>query len=148
MAKKRKKPAKKKKSPQKNTQIIYAVIGVILIVAAIFMLSGKSTANAPDISTKEGHQKIEDGAFLLDVRTPEEWAEYHVEGATLIPLDELEARINEVPFDQDVVVMCNSGNRSTIGRDILLSAGHPSVTSINGGIQAWIKAGYPTVSGE
>jgi len=151
---KRRKPSKKKNTKKIDQRIIYAVIALVLIVAAFFVFGGKPTADTPsdglpaDISTEAGYEKIQEGAFLLDVRTPEEWVEYHVDGATLIPLDELQARASEVPFDQEVIVMCNSGNRSTIGRDILLSVGHPSVASINGGIQAWMKAGYPTVSGE
>ena len=87
---------------------------------------------------------VEEGAFLLDVRTQEEWDDFHAPQATLIPLDQLESRVNEVPNDQDVVVICRSGNRSQTGRDILISAGHPSVTSVDGGMNAWRSAGYPT----
>ena len=52
--------------------------------------------------------------------------------------------VNEVPADQDVVVICRSGNRSQTGRAILLDAGFENVTSTDGGMNAWSAAGYPT----
>jgi rhodanese-related sulfurtransferase len=87
------------------------------------------------------------GAFILDVRQPEEWNEVHISGATLIPLGDLASRVDEVPTDQEVVVVCRSGNRSQQGRDILLSAGYEQVTSMAGGINQWSSAGLETVSG-
>jgi rhodanese-related sulfurtransferase len=53
-----------------------------------------------------------------------------------------------VPADKQVVVVCRSGNRSATGRDILLGAGLPSVTSMAGGVNDWGAAGYPLVTGE
>jgi rhodanese-related sulfurtransferase len=97
-----------------------------------------------EINVEEAYQLVQEGAFLLDVRTPEEWDDFHAPQATLIPLDELESRADEVPSDQDILVICNSGNRSQVGRDILLNAGHPNATSVDGGMQAWRSAGYPT----
>ncbi len=149
MTKKRHKPSKKNDAKKKKEQIIYIVIAVVLVIFAFLVFGSNKPADTPaQIDTATGYQKFQEGAFLLDVRTPEEWVEYHVDGATLIPLDELESRISEVPSDQDVVVICNSGNRSVVGQDILLSAGYSNVYSISGGIQGWMKAGYPTVSGE
>lgn len=101
-----------------------------------------------EISTAEGLARRDQGAFILDVRQPDEWADYHVPGSTLIPLDQLPARLNEVPQDREIVVVCRSGNRSQAGRDILLKAGYPSVTSLKGGLSQWKAAGYPTVSGQ
>ena len=87
------------------------------------------------------------GAFILDVRQPEEWNEYHVPGSTLIPLAELASRVDELPQDQEIVIVCRSGNRSAQGRDILLGAGFTQVTSMAGGLAQWRAAGYPTVTG-
>ena len=89
-----------------------------------------------------------DGAFMLDVREPDEWVAGHIDGATLIPLGELQARAAEVPADRQVVVVCRSGNRSATGRDILLGAGVPSVTSMAGGMTAWAAAGNPVATGQ
>jgi rhodanese-related sulfurtransferase len=98
-----------------------------------------------EISVDQAYKLYEQGTFLLDVRTPEEWEDYHIEGATLIPLDELEIRVEEVPQDEEIVVVCRSGNRSQVGRDILRQAGISQSASMTGGVNAWYAAGYPTV---
>jgi rhodanese-related sulfurtransferase len=79
---------------------------------------------------------------VLDVRTPAEFAEGHVPGAVLIPLQELEARIKEVP-DGAINVICRSGNRSKTASDILLKNGRTDVRNVLGGTLAWASAGYP-----
>ena len=77
------------------------------------------------------------GTFVVDVRTQEEWDEYHVPNTTLIPLDQLPNRLSEVPKDKEIVVICRSGNRSQEGRDILLSAGY-NATSMTGGVKGMV----------
>jgi rhodanese-related sulfurtransferase len=105
-------------------------------------------AALPDeITVAEATAKRNAGAFILDVRTPEEWNEVHIPGATSIPLDQLETRLTEVPKDKEVVVVCRSGNRSKPGRDILKNAGFPQVTSMSGGLKEWQAANLPTVTG-
>ena len=96
-----------------------------------------------EISVDEAYQKYQEGTFLLDVRTPEEWDEFHAPNTTLIPLDELEFRLDELPEGEEIVVICRSGNRSQVGRDILLSNGFDQATSVSGGLKAWRAAGYP-----
>jgi rhodanese-related sulfurtransferase len=100
-----------------------------------------------EVSTADALALREAGAFVLDVRQPDEWAAGHIPDATLIPLGDLPARVAEVPKDRQVVVVCRSGNRSATGRDVLLGAGYPSVTSMAGGMNDWTAAGYPTKSG-
>lgn len=130
----------------------WLVLGVAVIV---MMLGGVACQSAPaaatntmpkEISTSQALNLRNAGAFILDVRQPEEWNEYHVPGSTLIPLGELESRVKELPRDKQIVVVCRSGNRSATGRDILLKAGF-QVTSLAGGLSQWKAAGYPTVTG-
>jgi rhodanese-related sulfurtransferase len=83
------------------------------------------------------------GAFVLDVRTPEEWNEFHAPNSTLIPLDQLASRLSEVPRDRQIVVVCRSGNRSQQGRDLLLNAGFEQVASMAGGLNEWRANGFP-----
>jgi rhodanese-related sulfurtransferase len=110
--------------------------------------AASSTAPFPDeISVAEAAAKRDAGAFILDVRTQEEWNEYHIPGSTLIPLDQLETRLTEVPQDKEVVVVCRSGNRSKPGRDALKAAGYTQVTSMSGGLKEWQAAKLPTVTG-
>ena len=120
----------------------------VAIGAFFFWQSGAGGAGLPkEISVADALAKREAGAFMLDVRQPDEWNDYHMPGSTLIPLGELASRVNELPRDQEIVVVCRSGNRSQQGRDILLQAGFTQVTSMAGGLSQWRAAGYPTVSG-
>jgi phage shock protein E len=105
------------------------------------------TSLPAEVSIDEAAVLREGGAFMLDVRQPDEWVEFHMPGSTLIPLDQLESRLDEVPRDQEVVVVCRSGNRSQVGRDILLDGGFDQVTSMAGGLKGWQTAGYETISG-
>lgn len=125
-----------------------AQIGVLLVVAlVIYLILQMSGGNAPPqastVSVEQAYQMYQSGAFVLDVRTPEEWDEYHVPNTTLIPLDQLPARLGEVPRDRPIVVVCRSGNRSQEGRDILLNAGFEGVVSMSGGLSEWRASGYP-----
>jgi rhodanese-related sulfurtransferase len=90
----------------------------------------------------DAYKMYQNGALVLDVRTQQEWDEYHAPNATLIPLDQLQARINEVPKDKEILVVCRSGNRSQQGRDILLAADY-NATSMIGGLKEWFAKGYP-----
>lgn len=152
MSKKKSSQRKAKKQAKQNQNLIWAVLGIILVlVVGSFMLQqGDSTSAASlprEISVTEAASMRDAGAFILDVRQPEEWVEGHIPGATLIPLGELASRVSEVPQGQEIVVVCRSGNRSQQGRDILLQAGFEQVTSMAGGVNQWAAAGYDTVSG-
>ena len=115
---------------------------IIYLIAANSGGGATSTTSAREISVDQAYELYQAGSFVLDVRTQEEWDEYHAPNTTLIPLDELEARISELPKDQDIVVVCRSGNRSQQARDILLNAGF-SATSMAGGLKEWYAKGYP-----
>ena len=121
-----------------------------MIVGAWAMTRGSATpapesqAQLPaEVSVDEAYQKFEQGAFLLDVRELDEWNDHRIEGTTHIPLGELPSRVSELPKDEEIVVVCRSGNRSAEGRDILKAAGFEQVTSMDGGLQEWSAAGYP-----
>lgn len=137
----------KKKATLKNSSIWWIAIFLVIVVAAVFFASNLSpaatgSALAQEISVTEAHDLYQEGAFMLDVRQPEEYEAGHIPGVTLIPLGELPTRLNELPKDQDIVVVCRSGNRSATGRDILLDAGFSNVTSMAGGMNNWAQMGY------
>jgi phage shock protein E len=110
---------------------------------------GASTAALPlEVDVEKAAAMRDTGAFVLDVRQPDEWAAGHIPDATLIPLGELADRVAEVPTDREIVVVCRSGNRSQQGRDILLNAGYGTVTSMIGGMSDWAAAGKPVETGQ
>jgi rhodanese-related sulfurtransferase len=124
---------------------------VILAVVGFVILQQQPRAAAPvaaDISVTQASQLRDQGAFILDVREPSEWAQFHIPGATLIPLGSLPNRLSEVPKDRQVVVVCRTGIRSAQGRDILLKAGFTKVTSMTGGMNQWQAQGLPIATGQ
>jgi len=129
----------KRPAVQFTTLIIIALV-VLLIALAGGGQDGENLAS--EISVGQAYEMYQQGAFVLDVRTQEEWNEYHAPNTTLIPLDQLQSRVGELPKDKQIVVVCRSGNRSQQGRDILLSAGFQA-TSMAGGLKDWSAKGYP-----
>lgn len=89
--------------------------------------------------------QVEDGAFLLDVREPDEWTAGHAPGAHHMPMMEVPVRMAEVPMDGDVVVVCRSGGRSGQVVSYLLGNGWDNVRNLDGGMQDWDAAGRPVV---
>jgi len=84
-------------------------------------------------------------AFLLDVRGFDEFAAGHADGATCIPLPDLERRAGDIPTDRPVLVMCQSGGRSAIAAERLRALGMDNIIDVSGGFNAWRQAGLPTV---
>jgi phage shock protein E len=81
---------------------------------------------------------IENGAYLVDVRTPEEFAEGHVNASVNIPLDQITLHLEELKSKSHVIVFCKSGGRSGMAKSILNQAGIDQVT--NGGTWGDVKA--------
>jgi rhodanese-related sulfurtransferase len=119
-----------------------AVVALVVYLIAASAGGGASPALAKEISVDEAYEMYRAGTFVLDMRTQEEWDEYHAPNTTLIPLDQLPGRLNELPKDREILVVCRSGNRSQEGRDILLAAGF-NATSMTGGLKEWYAKGYP-----
>ncbi|GAV20738.1 thiosulfate sulfurtransferase GlpE [Mariprofundus micogutta] len=81
---------------------------------------------------------------LIDVRSPQEYANAHVPGAKLISLNTLMARANEVPKQGDVYVICQMGGRSAQAISYLSQQfGFDNLINIDGGTAAWMQGGYP-----
>jgi len=81
--------------------------------------------------------------FVLDVRTPQEYADGHVPGAVNVPYDQLASRLAEVPKDKDVVLYCKSGRRAGIAADVLAANGYTRLSHLEGDMNAWVEKGRP-----
>ncbi len=81
--------------------------------------------------------------ILIDVREPSEYAAERIDGAKLFPLSRFD--INQLPLDQDkdIVLQCQTGNRSAQVAQQLLASGIASVTHLDGGLNSWKQQGYP-----
>jgi len=85
---------------------------------------------------------------VIDVRSNEEYADGHVPGAQLLPLDTLPGRADEVNKEQQIFLICRSGMRSAQAMDYLSrQCGHSNLVNVSGGTMAWLKAGYPIEKG-
>lgn len=100
-----------------------------------------------EVTTEELAKALGDGAYVLDVRRPEEWVEKRLPEAVLIPMDQLNARIEEIPKDQQIWVLCAVGGRSGRVATALREAGYEAV-NVTGGINKWVEEGRPFESGE
>jgi rhodanese-related sulfurtransferase len=139
---------RRRRESQSRSLRIAGLVALVVVVAVGIGLAASGAGRYPaDITVADAAARRDQGAFILDVRTPEEWEEYHIPDSTLIPLDELPDRVGEVPADREIVVVCRTGNRSQEGRDILRNAGLRRVASMTGGVSTWRAQGYPTVSG-
>jgi rhodanese-related sulfurtransferase len=88
--------------------------------------------------------QLPDGVHLLDVRELDEWEDGHIEGAQHVPMSELIQRLDEVPTDRDMVVVCAVGSRSAQVTAYLAQRGY-RVANLAGGMHAWLAAGRPVV---
>jgi rhodanese-related sulfurtransferase len=96
----------------------------------------------PELSIAQAAALLEQDAFLLDVREPDEHAGSRIPGATLIPLAEVSGRTDELPAGREIIVYCRSGGRSARATDFLREQGF-SASNLAGGILAWEKEGRP-----
>ena len=85
---------------------------------------------------------LREGAALVDVRAPAEYAEGHIPGAVNVPMGQLSARLGELDRGRPVLVVCASGNRSGAMTDVLTAAGYDAANVV-GGTRAWVESGRP-----
>ena len=142
------------KTHRRNLAWLWVTIGaLLLVVVAILLMQPKATpssgisptsgASSVGITPAQAYAKYQQGIFFLDVRTQDEWNQFHLQNSILIPLDQLPNRLSELPKDKEIVVVCLSGHRAQSGVAILQQAGFTQVSYLSGGLQAWTSAGYP-----
>jgi rhodanese-related sulfurtransferase len=91
----------------------------------------------------ERQAKKDQSLFVLDVRTPEEFAAGHVPGAVNVPYDQVASRLAEIPKNKDVVLYCRSGRRTELAGEALKANGYTKLEHLQGDMQAWLKDGRP-----
>ncbi|MDX2140203.1 MAG: rhodanese-like domain-containing protein [Chloroflexota bacterium] len=135
-----------------NRLMLIAAVAIIAAVALVAFTqmntSPAANSTAGGLLSPAGYQQQFVSAaashILVDVRTPEEYAEGHIAGSVNIPLQGLENRLSEFPTDRPIVVYCRSGNRSAQAATILQGAGFTPVYDL-GGIIDWTTQGYSIV---
>lgn len=117
------------------------VVGYLVGGTHAWAMAGYTTDRVPQLSPSEVRVMLEDGALLVDVRFPDEFEEQHLEGAVNIPALDLRTRHPELPADRPLVVMCRTGQRSSLACSILKRAGFSRVHNAAGGFTGYAAAG-------
>ncbi len=102
--------------------------------------------DVPEIDITELARVRAAGAVLIDVREPDEYTAAHVPGAALVPLATVPERVDEVPTEGTVYVICAKGARSLRAAEFYRAKGIDAV-NVAGGTNAWVEAGHPTSTG-
>jgi hydroxyacylglutathione hydrolase len=100
------------------------------------------------LQPRELHQQMQDGTapIIVDVRLPSEWMGLRIGNVLNIPLNKMFTDSKRLAKDMPVLTVCNSAYRSSMGASVLLKQGFKNVLNLEGGSEAWIAAGLPTLS--
>lgn len=98
----------------------------------------------PRIDPQSLHSRLQAGeVVLIDIREPAEYAREHIRGARLVPLGAIDAHDFDAELQKTAVFTCRSGNRTAMNASRLLAKGFREALVLEGGIEAWKKAGLP-----
>ncbi len=115
-----------------------------------FLLAGPASAlPVENLSAVQARELLEQnqGTFLLDVRTPQEYFQVRLPDATLIPIDQVARRTEEIPRDKPILIYCAVGSRSAKVANYLAQAGYGPIYNLYGGIWGWQLRNYPVTKG-
>lgn len=120
-------------------------IWVLALMLGVLACQAPEESTVVEISREELAVPAPETRLILDVRTPEEFAAGHVEGAVNIPHDQIAARLPEIEryAQAPVVVYCRSGRRAGLAAEVLGEAGFTNLHHLTGDMEGWIAAGLP-----
>ena len=144
---------------------------LVIVLALLVSCSGQAPTTSPELTTpspelttpspepttpsyinitpEEAYEMVSHGeVVVLDVRTPEEYNSGHISDALLIPLSELESRLDELNPSDHILVYCKTGVRSAKAAGILVDNGFIHVYNMEGGITQWQAHGFPVTQTE
>ncbi|MHB1115840.1 rhodanese-like domain-containing protein [Sideroxydans sp.] len=126
-----------------KNKILWVITAVLGLMVAMQQLQASQ-----GVDVKTAQNMVSQGALLLDVREPSEYAAVHAVNAKLLPLGQVESRLQELAAfkDQPVAVICRSGRRSAQAVAMLQEAGFTQVVNVQGGTSAWVEAGLDVVA--
>jgi rhodanese-related sulfurtransferase len=126
----------------------------MLEVAVLGRLFG-GASNIPSVNPREAWERLSNGPsngqskpVLIDVREPWEFQSGHARGAKNIPLGMLGKRLAEIPRNREILLICQSGNRSLTAASFLQKQGITQVFNVTGGTTVWRMHGLPLEGGK
>lgn len=138
-------------------QFLRFALPVLVVSLAVYSCSGQGgspggggcevTSEKVDVATFSEGISNEEDFILLDVRTPEEYAEGHLKGSVHINFFDADFKdqVNKLDKNKTVYIYCRSGNRSGKGASVLKELCFTTIKDLQGGIMAWSSAGKETV---
>ena len=137
----------------KNWKLLLPMLVLALALVACGGQADSADVATSDVNIDELPQEVdvqtvfdiqgEEDVYILDVREQYEYDEKHIPNVTLLPMSEIQNRLNEIPTDKEVIITCRSGNRSGQVTQFLEQNGFDNVHNMQGGIVAWEEAGFP-----
>ena len=127
--------------------IVYVILALIIVFVIVTKFNNRGIKH---MNVENAQELVKDSTVtILDVRTPQEFAEGHIQRARLVPVAEINDKIGELSTlkDKQILVYCHSGNRSAVASRILQKNGFTKVDNLDGGISAWTARGNKIVKG-
>lgn len=118
---------------------------LVILLGAVLVAQRLQASQGVDV--RQAQAMVNQGALLLDVREPGEYAEVHAASARLLPLGQLNEHLADLEAykDKPIVVICHSGRRSAKAVGLLREAGFTQVSNVAGGTAAWEAAGLAVI---
>jgi rhodanese-related sulfurtransferase len=140
--------AEEKKYSREKIFLYVALMAFIFASAAFVWYAEAESAgsnNFQNVTIAQAKEMIANDRYLviLDVRTPTEFSNGHIEGAINIPVDTIQVRIKELNPRDKILIYCDSGSRSVFASEILVDKGFTRIYNMFEGYEAWKDAGYP-----
>ena len=132
---------------KRTSIVVLSVVAILAIVAAFNTQDLFRSDNYGDVSVNAARDLIqnEPEMVILDVRTPSEYEDAHIEGAINIPVEEIVDRLNELSANDVILVYCRTGNRSGTAVGIMEENWFSKIYHMYEGISTWISEGLPVV---
>ena len=118
-------------------EFLYIIIPLIIALYIANKIQGKGINNINTAQLKELIADKSKDYFYVDVRTPGEFSTKKIKGFKNIPLNDLANKMNQIPQDKKIVVICQSGARSTAASRQLKKAGYKEIFNVTGGMNLW-----------
>lgn len=125
-----------------------AVLAALALGSLTLAAQGQTVADTDSVTLEVARTELNSGkATLFDVREPHEHAEGVAQGARLLPMRQLAARLSEIPRDSKtpVLLICRTQNRSSATLKFLREKGYTNVRFVQGGMSEWSRRGWPLV---
>ncbi|TFU16131.1 rhodanese-like domain-containing protein [Thermus tengchongensis] len=118
---------------------------LLALLPLVFLAACGPKGSYQNVGPEELYRALESGAVVVDVRTPQEFAEGHVPGAINLPVENVVQWADTLPKDKPVYLYCRSGNRSRQAAEYLKKKGYTNLYNLEGGILAIQREGFPLV---